>query len=335
MKTYYITGISGFLGRNIVKEILSREPDADIVGFVLPNDKNKDFSMYGKEPLLIEGNILNKEDVKRFLSTPGKEYKVLIHAAGRISVYKKGDPLTTTINVEGTKIVTDAAIECGINKMIYVSSVDALDKHLGNETIYEQSRYDETKVDGVYSKSKANASNYVLDKANKDFEVVVVNPSAIMGPNDPFGAPINIAIKKAINNKLPAITKGGYDIVDVRDVAKGIVELIEKGQNKESYILSGEYISVKDLMGLASEISGAKKVTFTIPHFLIKLISPFIELYARITHKKPLFTGFSMDCLSQNSNYSHDKMTSLTGYKPLSIKESLIDTISWMKKTNY
>ena len=335
MKTYYITGISGFLGRNIVKEILSREPDADIVGFVLPNDKNKDFSMYGKEPLLVEGNILNKEDVKRFLSTHDKEYKILIHAAGRISVYKKGDPLTTTINVEGTKIVTDAAIECGISKMIYVSSVDALDKHLGNETIYEQSRYDETKVDGVYSKSKANASNYVLDKANKVFEVVIVNPSAIMGPDDPFGAPINIAIKKAIHNKLPAVTKGGYDIVDVRDVASGIVSLVDKGISKESYLLTGHYISVKDLMNKTCEISGAKKVKFVVPHWLIKCISPFVELYAKIAKKKPLFTGFSMDCLNQNSNYSYQKSEALFGYKPRLIEETLIDTIKWMNDTNF
>lgn len=332
MKTYFITGITGFLGRNIISYLLTKEPDARIVGFVLPNDNHRDIP---GNIAYIEGNILNEKDVNKFLSYKTDEEKILIHTAGRISVYKSNDPLTMKINVDGTKIITDLAKKFGFKKMIYVSSVDAISRRKGNEPIYEQERYDEDKVAGVYSKSKAISNNYVLDQANKDFEVIVVCPSAIMGPNDPFGAPINIAIKKAITNKLPAITKGGYDIVDVRDVAKGIVDLIEKGQNKESYILSGEYISVKDLMGLSSELSGARKVNFTIPHWLIKLISPFIELSARIAHKKPLFTGFSMDCLSQNSNYSHDKITSLTGYQPLSIKESLIDTINWMKETNF
>ena len=331
MKTYYITGITGFLGRNIVKEIYRDHPTAEIVGFVLPNDTHRNIPANIK---YVEGNILNKDDVKKFLSVEGDE-KILIHAAGRISVYKRGDPLTTAINVDGTKIVTDIAKELGFKRMLFISSVDAITRRMGNEPIYEQERYDEHKVVGVYSKSKAIANNYVLDKADDKFEVIVVCPSAIMGPNDPFHAPINEAIKKAITNKLPAVTKGGSDIVDVRDVARGIIDLIQKGQNKESYILSGHYISVKDLMGIASEISGAKVVKFTVPHWLIKCIAPFIEIIAKLRKKTPLFTGFSMDCLSQNSNYNHDKMTLLTGYQPMEIKKSLEDTIKWMQETNY
>ena len=330
MKTYFITGITGFLGRNIVKEIYKDHPKANIVGFVLPNDNHRDLP---GNITYVEGNILNQDDVRKFLSVEGDE-KILIHAAGRISVYKTGDPLTMDINVDGTKIVTDLAKELGFKKMLYISSVDSISRRIGNEPIYEQERYDEHKVIGVYSKSKAISNNYVLDQADDIFEVIIVCPSAIMGPNDPFGAPINTAIRKAITNKLPAVTKGGYDIVDVRDVARGIVDLIQKGQNKESYILSGHYVSVKDLMGMASEISGAKKVNFTVPFWLIKCISPFIELHAKIHNKKPLFTGFSMDCLKQNSNYCHDKMTDLTGYNPLTIKESLTDTINWMRETD-
>lgn len=332
MKTYYITGITGFLGRNLVFELLKKDPNARIIGFVLPNDKHRDIP---GDITYVEGNILNKEDVSKFLSYEKEGEKILIHAAGRISVYKRGDPLTTTINVEGTKIVTDIAKELGFKRMIFVSSVDAITRRMGKEPIYEQERYDESKVVGVYSKSKAIANNYVLDQADDNFEVIIVCPSAIMGPNDPFGAPINIAIKKAITNKLPAVTKGGYDIVDVRDVAKGIVDLLQKGQNKESYILNGEYISVKDLMGTAATIAGAKVVKFTVPFWLIKMISPFIELHAKLWKKKPLFTGFSMDCLAQNSNYCHDKMTALTGYQPMDIKKSLTDTINWMRETNF
>lgn len=335
MNTYYITGITGFLGRNIVKELLAKEKDAEIIGFVLPNDNHRDFSSLNCSPIFIEGNILNEEDVKKFLSTPSQGDKYLIHAAGRISVYKKGDPLTTKINVEGTKIITDLAKSLGFKKMIYVSSVDALNKTKGNEKIFEQARYDETKVDGVYSKSKANAGNYVLDQASDKFEVVIVNPSAIMGPDDPFGAPINIAIKKAIHGKLPAVVKGGYDIVDVRDVAYGIVALLQKGQNKESYLLTGNYTSVKDLMNAASEISNSKKVRLVVPHWLIKCISPFIEISAKLFKKKPLFTGFSMDCLNQNSNYSHQKSEDTFNYNPRSIHDSLIDTIKWMNDTNF
>lgn len=329
MHSYYITGINGFLGRNLVSTILSHEPDAEIIGLFLPSEIDGSFPY---KVIIKQGNILNKYEVNNFINTPCKGDKILIHAAGRISVYKKGDPLTTTVNVEGTKTVADIAKENNVKTFIYVSSVDALDKRNDEGIIYEQDYYHIDKVDGVYSKSKVLASNYVLDQASDDFKVIIVNPSAIMGPNDPFDAPINNAIKKAINNKLPAIVKGGYNIVDVRDVAEGIYQLIDKGMNKQSYLLVGEYISVKDLMHLSSQIAGSKKVKFIVPHWIIKLISPFIEIYSKMRKKKPLFTGFSMDCLKQNSHYSYAKCQTLFSYQPRNIENSLIDTINYLRK---
>lgn len=156
-----------------------------------------------------------------------------------------------------------------------------------------------------------------------------------MGPNDPFLAPINMAIKRFLNGKLPAITKGGYNIVDVRDVAEGIVLAIDKSKNKESYLLTGEYIPVKDLIGLAAKVSNKKPVNKKVPHFVIKIASPFIELHYKLRHKKPLFTGFSMDCLMQNSNYSNKKAQAELGYKTRPITDTMNDTINWMKESGY
>ena len=156
-------------------------------------------------------------------------------------------------------------------------------------------------------------------------------PSAMMGPNDHSLTPINNAINKLLHKKLPAITKGGYNIADVRDVAKGIISCVDKGRDKQSYILSGEYISVKDLMDTACEMTNQKKIKTTIPHFVIKLISPFIELHAKIHHKTPLFTGFSMDCLKQNSNYNYKKAREELDYSSRPLKETIKDTISYLQ----
>ena len=330
-KTYYITGISGFLGRNITIELL-KQKDIQIVGFVLPNEKNLGFYEQYENIVLARGNILSKEDVNNFLSYQCNGDKYLIHAAGKISVYKRNDPLTTSINVEGTRNVIESVVDKGFKRIVYVSSVDSLSRVKGNDVIKEQEEYDHTKVEGVYSKSKAIANNIVLDAyKNHNLDISIVLPSALLGPNDPFNSPINLAVSKFLNNKLPAITKGGYDIVDVRDVSTGILSVLEKGKAGESYLLTGHYVSVKDLIGTAAQIAGKKPVKFKVPHFLIKLISPFLEMHAKLHKKSPLFTSFSMDCLMQNSNYSYEKANKEFGYTPRPLKETMEDTIRFLR----
>ena len=327
MRNYFITGISGFLGQALLS-ILNKEKDNKVFALILPNDPFRDeFIKQGMN--LTEGDILSQDDVNYFLSQECEGERIVIHIAGRISTQRKNDPLTTKINVEGTKNMLDRSIENHIDKLIYISSVDALDRRKDKELIYEQEEYHVDKVDGVYSKSKAEANNYVLSKKS-DIDVIIIMPSALIGPNDTFHAPINDAIRMFLKGKMPAIVKGGYNLVDVRDVAEGIYLSSLKGKKSESYILGGTYLSVKELMDICAELSDKKKVKFTVPHFVIKLISPFVEFAAKVKKKKPLFTGFSMDCLMQNSNYSSSKANKDFGYKSRDIKESIKDTIEYL-----
>ena len=336
MNTYYITGISGFLGRNIVRHLNSQK-DVQIVGLVFPNEKGIDDLREQENITLIEGNILHQDEVEKFLSYPSKGNKIIIHAAGKISVYKKGDPMTTTINVEGTKVMVDTALKVGCDGFIYVSSVDSLDKRKGNDVIHEQDTYDIDKVDGVYSKSKVQANNYVLNAyRNKGLPVIIVLPSALIGPYDPFNSPINFAIKRFLLGKLPALVKGQYNVADIRDVAKGIVDASISGKTGESYILCGpSVITMLDLVNKAAEIEHKKPIKLLVPIWLVKLGSPFIELAAKIKKKSPLFTGFSMDCLQQNSNYSYEKAHNDFGYNPQDINTTMVDLINWMKESGY
>ena len=328
MRNYFITGLSGYLGHALL-DILNKEKDVRIFALVLPQDKYRD-ELIKRKVEVNEGDLLSKEDVSYFLSHKVEGEKIVIHIAGRISTVKKGDPLTTKINVEGTKNVLDRSIESHIDKFIYISSVDALDRRKDKELIYEQDEYHVDKVDGVYSKSKAEANNYILSKKD-DIHTVIIMPSALIGPNDTFHSPINDAIRLYLKGKMPSIVSGGYNLVDVRDVARGIYEASNKAKRNESYILGGTYLSVKELFTICSEISSKKPIKLVIPHFIIKLISPFIELSAKIKKKKPLFTGFSMDCLKQNSRYSSQKAIDELGYKIRDIKESIKDTITYIQ----
>ena len=335
MKTYYLTGISGFLGRNIVNEIL-KEKDNYIIGLVFPNEKGIDDLKQNPNISLVEGNILDVKSIDNFLSIPSRGTKIIIHAAGRISVYKKGDPKTTEINYEGTKIVVDSAFRNKCDKFIYVSSVDSINKTKGDTPIYEQDYYEIDKVDGVYSKSKVLANNYVLEATiNRGLPASIVLPSVMIGPNDPFNSPINLAFKKFLNKKLGILVKGKYNISDVRDVAKGIVLAASKGQNGQSYLLTGVQLQILDLINRVAKYENMKPIKLTVPVFLVKLVAPFIELHAKIHKKNPLFTGFSMDCLRQNSNYQNDKAVKELGFEITDIDQTIADTVEWMKSSGY
>ena len=335
MDTYYITGISGFLGRNIVKELNTRGK-SNIVGLVFPNEQNLDGLKEQENITIVEGNIMNKDDIEKFLSIPHQGKKIVIHAAGKISVYKKGDPMCTTINVEGTKVMVDTAMKLGCDKFVYVSSVDSLNKRKGNDVIYEQEYYEIDKVDGVYSKSKVTANNYVLDAyKEKGLPAVIVLPSPFIGPDDPFNNPMNYAIKRFLLGKLPALVKGQYNVADVRDISKGIIDASISGHIGESYILSGHQITMLNLINGVAKIENKKPIKLCVPIWLVKLGSPFIELSAKIRKKSPLFTAFSMDCLKQNSNYSYEKANKDFGYTPRDMNTTLKDLVKWMKESDY
>lgn len=328
MRTYYITGISGFLGQTVLKEI-SKEKDYKVFGLVLENDKYIP-DLVKQSVNIIYGNILNKDDVDNFLSQKGEGERIILHIAGRISTVKRGDKLTTLINVDGTKNIVDAANKYKHDKLIYVASTDALDPKKYGGLVSEQDRFNLEKVKGVYAESKVIAGNYVLDNAT--MKTVIICPSAIYGPDDKFNSPINTAINMFIKGKMPGYVKGGYDIVDVRDVARAMYQLIDKGKDKNMYIVSGHHVSVKNLFATCGKVINKKPPRLKIWTPLVYIASPFIELWAKMRHKKPLFSSFSMYCLSLSSNFSKDKIKEAINYQPTELVTSLKDTIMFYKK---
>lgn len=341
MITYYITGASGHLGHNVIFAIKSYHQenlneDYRIVVFSLINDKYLDFGEdLNKKITIVYGNILNKEDCLKFLSTLKGDKNFLIHLAGLISIYKKKDDKVYNVNINGTKNLLDASLLHKIDKFIYISSVDAIKKPPKNEIVKEPSSFNENDVKGVYGKSKAIATNLVLSYNALGLKTLSIHPSALFGPYDYFKGPINRALSQFYNNKLKVIVTGAYDIVDARDVAKGIINSVYLGKENNSYILSGYRLEIKDLINLSSKLTNKPSYLLCVPSSIVKLVAPILELHTKIHHVKPLFTAYSMDCLHQNSNYSYKKAHDELNYSPRELNTSLTDTFEWIKKQNW
>ncbi len=328
-KVYIITGANGFLGNNIIR-ILEKDADNEIRAFVLKDDSIK--SLENLNCKIYYGDVTNKESLSSiFENTNGKEVFV-IHCAAIVYIKSKYNPLIYNVNVNGTKNIVDKVLELNA-KLVYVSSVHAIPEKPNNDLITEVTNFNPDDVYGLYAKTKAEAAKYVMDAIkNKNLNACIIHPSGIIGPNDFGNSHLTQLIKVVSSGKLFACVKGGYDFVDVRDVAKGVTNACKNGIKGECYILSNRYITIKELCDLICDLQKRKRIKIILPISIAKLIAPLFELYYNLKKETPLFTKYSLYTLSSNANFSNKKAKQYLDFKNRSIEDTIKDTIEWINK---
>lgn len=327
-KKYFVTGATGFLGKAVVQRLLTKA--ADIYALVM-----KDDPLAGTLPNGIHvcvGNVCDPSSLDSFLDGADGQ-SCVIHCAGIVSVASRPGEQLYKVNVGGTKNIVSACISHSVGKLVYVSSVHALtEKPKGIEIDAETDAFNPDRLVGDYAKSKAMATRVVLDAARASLDASVVLPSGIIGPGDTAGGSITELLLSFLAGKLPIAVKGGYDFVDVRDVAAGIVACAEKGVRGKCYILSGHYATIRDILETVGRSTGIKKAVSYIPIALAKIVAPFYELDSIRRKKKLFFTPYAVHVLQSNARFSKKASENDLGYTPRSLKETLLDTVKWLKK---
>ena len=233
---YLVTGATGFLGRAVAEELVRRK--AQVHALVLHDDPYTD--LLPKEVRTVIGNVCDKSSLSDFFADADSRTCV-IHCAGIVSVASRPGPRLYQVNVGGTWKVLRQCMEHDVSKMVYVSSVHAIPEKPKGCIITEDCEFSPGLVDGDYAKSKAAATELVFDAAERGLNASIVFPSGIIGPGDLQGGSFTSMAKSFLSGKLPFAVRGGYDFVDVRDVANGILACSESGEPGKGYILSGCY----------------------------------------------------------------------------------------------
>ena len=321
-----ITGGAGRLGNVLARELLKKKHDVYILS--LPGSKND--SLKGFKVNIIEGNILDKESLKKAF----KGMYLVYHLAAMISIVSYDREKVFKVNVEGTNNIITACLESKVKRLVYVSTIHALN-HEGDEVIDESAGFNINTPSGNYDQSKAQASVNILSAVkNKGLDAVIVCPTGIIGPFDYEVSFFSQYIKEYVNKRLLFFIDGSYDFVDVRDVAKGMAELGIKGTKGEVYLLSGENVKVKEFNEVLFEETKIPK-PIRIPYFLSYAFSFFTQAYYKLSKKTPVITPYSLSTLKTNLVVSHKKALEAIGYNPRSFKESFLDQIKWMKKQGF
>jgi dihydroflavonol-4-reductase len=135
-------------------------------------------------------------------------------------------------------------------------------------------------------------------------------------------------ISACLRGTLPAAVIGGFDFVDVRDVADGIVAAADSGRTGACYILSNRFVSFRELLDTLTGVAGLRKVRLFLPAWVALSVAPLAEAYYRLMRKAPLFTRYALNTATRNALYSHEKATRELGYVPRSLTRTMIDIVA-------
>jgi dihydroflavonol-4-reductase len=324
-RIYIITGAAGHLGSSVIRCLLGSH--REVRGLLLPDESP---AVEDSCITYYHGDVCDIGSLRKlFADTEGREV-ILIHTAALISIAEKMPSRLYQVNVNGTKNVLRLCMEYNVKRMVHVSSVHAIPELPQGKIITEVDSFSADAVNGGYAKTKAEAAQAVLDAAGKGLDAVIVFPSGILGPYDTGRNHLIQMVREFMDGRLTACVRGGYDFVDVRDVAEGCLRAAENGRKGEGYILSGHYSEIRDLLSLAGKYCGKKTVRI-IPIPLAKAAVPFIRMYAGITHRRPLYTDYSLNTLRSNSRFSNKKAVGQLGYSVRSLEETAEDMVDWIK----
>lgn len=322
---FIITGSTGHLGSALINKLSNK--NCDVRALKLPNEEIK---FKAKNITYFDGDVTQIETLYPLFNNT-QDYDVyVIHCAGIVDINDEVSPIMYDVNVKGTLNIINICKENNVKKLVYVSSVHAIPEYDKISVIKEISDFSPDNVCGGYAKTKAEATNLVMNEIQNGLNAVIVHPSGIIGPFDKANNHLVQLISDYINGKLLACVKGGYDFVDVRDVAQGCILAAFKGNIGNCYILSNRHYEIKDIINMLKKIINGKRIT-TLPMFVAKMFEPLIKTYCKIKKQRPLYTKYSLSVLQSNSKFSHDKATSELGYKPRDLFETLKDTVKWQQ----
>lgn len=327
---YLLTGAAGFLGSTVCRLLL--DMGKNVRALVLPGDKAAKF--VPEDVQIVEGDLCDTDDIDRFFDVGQDRDVYVIHCASIVTVNPDYNPKVMAVNVGGTQHVIEACRNCkGFKKLVYVGSTGAIPTLPKGTAHREVTEFSPERIHDCYGKSKAAASNLILDAAESGLEACIVMPTGIMGPGDNSISTTTETVLRILKGEMSVGIAGSFNMADVRDLAAGVVSAVEKGRRGESYILGNEVVSFKEFARLLREESGCRRIRFFLPCGLARKIASHMEKKAAKSGTKPLLTTYSIEVLDKNNAYDSTKASKELGYSCRSYRETIRDEVDWLKSS--
>lgn len=332
--TTVVTGATGHVGNNLVRELLSRGRRVRVVVHGNGNGSGRSETARALADLdveKVEADVCNFESMRRAFA--GAD--VVFHLAAQISIAKETDQKVEAVNVGGVENVVRACQENRVRRLVHMSSVHALAAEPSDQPIDETRPLVDDPRALAYDRSKARGERVVLRAVSEGLDAVIVSPASVLGPHDYRPSLQAQSLLMLIRNSVPASVAGAYNWVDVRDVVAGTLAAEERGRRGERYLLSGHLCSLAGISRLLAEFSGGRAPLLTLPLWSAWLGLPFVVAYGKLTGKPPLYTGPALRILASNCNFTNDKARRELGFSTRPLRETVGDAVSFYRQVGY
>ena len=324
-----ITGATGHIGSALVRELLAR--GCSVRALVRKDTRSLDGLPVETTP----GDLENEKSLRSAFE--GAD--VVFHAAGLISLAsagaRSGAAKLARVNCEGTRRVIEACRACRVRRLVHVSSVEALDCEPRGLPVDEERPLGDVRSGDPYAVSKAAGEREVRRAVAEGLDAVILYPTGVIGPYDFKPSLLGRAVIAIARGVFPALVAGGFDWVDVRDVAQAAATAAETAPPGSRYLVGGAWASLAELAGLVCGVTGARLPRLVVPTLLAHAWAPVAAAAARVTGTPALFTSYTLRTISDNRRVSHERAGRELGYSPRGLEETVRDTCRWFAENGF
>jgi dihydroflavonol-4-reductase len=322
-----VTGGTGFVGANLVRELLR---DGRAVR-VLARPGSPRAALTGCDVEVAEGDLLDPASLRRAAAGVG----VVYHAAADYRLWAPDPGRLFSINVEGTRHVLAAAAEAGARRVVYTSTVGALGIPGNGSPGTETTPVSLADMVGPYKTSKFLAERVALDWAGRGLPVVIVNPSAPVGPWDVKPTPTGRMIVDFLKGRMFATLDTGLNLVHVRDVARGHILAAERGRPGEKYILGHRNLPLAEIFRTLARLTGLGAPRLSVPYPVAWLSALAMEGWARLTGREPRASLTAVRMAKKRMYFDPGKAVRELGLPQTPVEEALRDAVAWFVERGY
>lgn len=323
--TTIVTGGAGFIGSHLVGLLAARGERVRVV-----ERPGADVAHLPAEVEVAWADIRERDAVERAL----RGGRLVYHLAANPNLWARDRSEFDAVNHRGAVHVLDAALAAGAERVLHVSTESILTRARAEGPIDEDVRIGLSDAVGPYCRSKLRAEDEAMARARAGMPVVVANPTMPVGPGDRGMSPPSRLIRDFCLGRLPARMDCTLNLIDVRDVAEGLVRTMESGKPCRRYLLGGENLTLLELLRHLSALTGVPVPGWRVPYPVGLAVAFASEAWADlVTGRPPKATVTGVRLTRRTMHFDATRSLADLGLSPRPIRRSLADAVAWLRET--
>jgi len=323
--TTLVTGATGFLGSALARELLKDGRTLKLL--VRKNSDTRNIDELDCE--VAYGDLRDRDSLKSALGG----CHTLYHTAAYYSLWNQDKKLIYDINVQGTRNILESALEMGVEKVVYTSTVGCIGLSEDGTPANENQPMNPATLCNDYKLSKYEAEQVAHELFGQGLPVIIVNPSTPIGPRDIKPTPTGKIILDFLNRKMPAYIDTGLNLIDVADCARGHIMAEEKGRPGERYILGNKNMSLKDILLALETLTGLKAPRIKLPYWVAYTAGLACEWASdNITHQPPSVPLAGVKMAKYFMYFDPSKAIRELGLPQNPVENALEQAVRWFKE---